>query len=46
VLTVDTGEVVVRWPESLSDEDYETIDGWLEGLKKKIKRSVKSKDEN
>jgi hypothetical protein len=40
VLTVDTGEVVLRWPESLSDEDYETIESWIEGMKKKIKRSV------
>lgn len=40
-LTTDTGDVVVRWPSVLSGEDYETVESWLDGLKKKIKRSVK-----
>jgi hypothetical protein len=39
-LTVDTGTLLLRWPESLSDEDYETVEGWLEAMKRKIKRSV------
>ena len=41
-LTVDTGQVIVRWPETLSEEDFETIEGWIDGLKRKIRRSVKS----
>lgn len=41
-LTTDTGDVMVRWPAVLSEEDFKTIDGWLDGIKKKISRSVKS----
>lgn len=41
-MTTDTGEVVVRWPAVLSAEDFESVEAWLEILKKKIKRSVKA----
>ncbi len=40
--TVDTGDAVLEWPESLSDEDYQGISVWLESMKPKIKRSVKT----
>jgi hypothetical protein len=43
-LTTDTGDVIVRWPSVLSEEDYETVESWLDGLKKKIKRSVQTKE--
>lgn len=40
VLTTDTGDAIVRWPSVLSGEDYDAIERWLDGLKRKIKRSV------
>lgn len=40
VFTTATGEVVVRWPAVLSVEDYADLEGWLEMLKRKIKRSI------
>jgi hypothetical protein len=42
IFTADTGEVVVRWPAVISEADFEDIEGWLDMLKRKIKRSVKS----
>lgn len=41
-LTVDTGNVVLMWPDKLTAEDFQTIDGWLDGMKKKVQRSVKA----
>ena len=35
VLTTDTGDVTVQWPSELSEEDYDTVEGWLEGLKRR-----------
>jgi hypothetical protein len=43
-LTTDTGDVVVSWPANLSAEDFETICGWIDGIKKKIERSVKEEE--
>jgi hypothetical protein len=42
VFTTDAGEVVVRWPDFLTAEEFSDIEGWLDMLKRKIKRSVKS----
>lgn len=40
-LTTDTGEVSVQYPSILSQEDFEAVDKWLDGIKKKIARAVK-----
>ena len=40
VLTTDTGDVVIRWPEKMSQEDYFTVATWLDRIKNKMKRSV------
>lgn len=40
--TTKAGEMIVRWPDDLSQEEYEDIEGWLEMIKKKIRRSVKN----
>lgn len=42
--TTDTGSVVVQWPSVLSAEDLKDLEGWLDMLKRKIKRSVKSEN--
>lgn len=42
VFTTDNGEVVVRWPAVLSVDDLADIEDWLDMLKRKIKRSVKT----
>jgi hypothetical protein len=41
VFALDSGEVLIRWPESLTAADFEDIKGWLEILERKIGRSVK-----
>jgi hypothetical protein len=42
VFTTDTGEIIVRWPSSLTEEDYAFIDVWFDMLKRKMKRAVKA----
>jgi hypothetical protein len=37
----ETGDVVVRWPAVLTAAEYSDIEGWLDMLKRNIKRSVK-----
>lgn len=44
--TTDTGSVVVQWPSILSSADLEDLENWLDMLKRKIKRSVKSDEPN
>ena len=46
ILTVDTGELSLRFPEELSDEDYESVERWLDAMKRKIKRSVKGVEDS
>lgn len=45
-LTTDTGDVVVRWPAVLTNEDFQTVEMWLESVKLKIKRSVKGDEDS
>jgi hypothetical protein len=44
-MTLDTGDLFVRWPSKISEEDYEGAVAWLDGLKKKMKRSIEESDE-
>ncbi len=41
VFTVEEGEIVLLWPESLSPESLEDFENWLQLVLRKIKRSVK-----
>lgn len=40
VMTVDTGTASIEWPSELSAEDCESIQAWIEGMKRKVGRSV------
>lgn len=47
VFTLDSGDVVIRWPSSMSQESYEDFTAWLDILKRKVGRTVQeSKAEN
>lgn len=41
----ETGDVTVRWPAVLTAEDYADLEGWLDMLKGKLKRSIKGTDQ-
>ena len=43
IFALDQGEVVIQWPTSLTEADYEDIEPWIDILKRKIKRCVHSK---
>lgn len=38
--TLDSGTVLLRWPEKMSAADYEDFEGWVQLQLKKIKRSI------
>jgi hypothetical protein len=40
----EAGDVVVRWPAILTAAEYDDIEGWLDMLKRNIKRSVKPEE--
>ncbi len=40
VFTLDEGQVILQWPERLSQESFEDFESWLELVIKKVKRSV------
>jgi hypothetical protein len=42
VFSGETGEVIIRWPAVLSPSDLEDLEGWLDMVKRQIKRSVKT----
>ena len=42
VFTLAEGEAVLEWPEGLSANSYEDLEGWLELMLRKIKRSTSS----
>jgi hypothetical protein len=40
VFTLPEGDVVLRWPEGLTKDGFEDVQGWLEVMQKKIARAV------
>jgi hypothetical protein len=40
VFTIESGTVVVQWPQNISAADFDDIDQWVKILLRKIKRSV------
>ena len=42
VFPVPEGEISIQWPVSLSPESFEDVGDWLDVLKRKIRRSVKT----
>lgn len=40
VFTLAEGDVILRWPEGLSVESFEDLQGWLEIMQKKIARAA------
>jgi hypothetical protein len=38
--TLDEGDVVLQWPERLSQESYEDLESWMHLQLRKIKRRV------
>jgi hypothetical protein len=40
VFSLTEGDVVIQWPEHLSQESFEDVSDWLQILQRKIKRSV------
>lgn len=40
VCTLDNGNARIEWPKSITQEDLELVNIWLETMKKKIQRSV------
>jgi hypothetical protein len=42
VFTLDEGQVVLQWPENLSQASFEDFESWLELVIRKVKRSVQS----
>ena len=46
VYTLATGYVVLQWPDRITPEEAEDLDDWLEIMKRKLKRSVVSQEED
>jgi hypothetical protein len=44
VLPLDTGAVVISWPERISPDEIESVESWLEIMKKKVKRASQEDD--
>jgi len=44
VFSVDEGEIVIEWPIMLSAESIEDVEGWLDIIKRKMKRAAKRID--
>ena len=42
IFALDHGEVVIQWPMSLTEADYKDVESWIDILKRKIKRCVKT----
>jgi len=40
VFTLSSGDVVLQWPSRLTKEEYEDTEGWLDLIKRKLKRAV------
>lgn len=40
VFTLNSGDVTLRWPSSLTEEEFEDLSAWLDLMQKKVKRSV------
>ena len=40
VFTLDSGPVVLQWPDRLTNEEYEDLEGWIKLVLRKAKRSV------
>jgi len=40
--TLDSGSVIVQWPQALTEVEFEDVEQWMEILLRKIKRSVQS----
>ena len=45
-LPLDSGTVLVEWPSSLTQEDFEDIQAWLKILERKIGRSASEEVED
>ena len=43
--TAKAGLVVVRWPTSLTAEEWDDLDGWMDMMKRKVKRAVQDFDD-
>jgi hypothetical protein len=40
VFTLSHGDVVLQWPDTLTQDEYDDTTGWLDLIKRKLKRSV------
>ncbi len=40
VFSLEEGQVVIQWPESLSQESYEDFEGWINLILRRAKRSI------
>jgi hypothetical protein len=45
VFTLEEGQVILQWPENLSQESFEDFESWLALIIRKAKRSVRSPQE-
>lgn len=46
VFSVDEGEIIISWPVDLSADSIEDIEGWLEIIKRKLRRASKARVTN
>lgn len=44
ICTTDNGDATLQWPKTLTHEDLEMLEVWLEMMKKKIQRSAGQKE--
>lgn len=42
VFTLEEGQVIIQWPEQLSQESFDDFESWLQLVIRKVKRSVKT----
>jgi hypothetical protein len=40
VFTLASGDAVLQWPERITSDEYEDLEGWLQLMLRKLKRSV------
>lgn len=46
IFALDSGNVTLQWPATMTAEEYEDFEAWLTIIKRKAKRAVDTKEED
>jgi hypothetical protein len=45
VSTLSSGDALLQWPERITPDEYEDLEGWLQLMLRKLKRSIVAEDD-